>query len=189
MPRNDIDEKITGAAIYADDIRFGNDLLFARIKRSPHPHALVKSIDTSKAKALPGVKVVVTGDDFPGHIGLYLKDRHIFARDRVRFVGEAVAAWLPSAKKSRRKRWTLIEVEYELLQPVFDPEFGATPEAPLIHPDLEDYEQPNFIFPVGGHQHRQPFQNPQRRHRSGLAAVRRHCGTHLPHSARPARAH
>ncbi len=116
VPRNDIDEKITGAAIYADDIRFGNDLLFARIKRSPHPHALVKSIDTSKAKALPGVKVVVTGDDFPGHIGLYLKDRHIFARDRVRFVGEAVAGVAAVSEEIAEKAVGLIEVEYEPLR-------------------------------------------------------------------------
>ena len=109
VPRNDIDEKITGAAIYADDIRFGNDLLFARIKRSPHPHALVKSIDTSKAKALPGVKVVVTGDDFPGHIGLYLKDRHIFARDRVRFVGEAVAGVAAVSEELAEKAVTSCE--------------------------------------------------------------------------------
>jgi CO/xanthine dehydrogenase Mo-binding subunit len=65
MPRVDVHEKVTGAAVYTDDIQFGNSLLFARIKRSPLPHALIKSIDTSKAEAFPGVKVVVTGADFP----------------------------------------------------------------------------------------------------------------------------
>jgi carbon-monoxide dehydrogenase large subunit len=89
--RVDVFEKITGAATFADDFEFGPGLLYARIKRSPHPHALIKSIDTSKAEALPGVKVVVTGEDFDGYLGLYLLDRHIFARDRVRFVGEPVA--------------------------------------------------------------------------------------------------
>ncbi len=78
VPRVDAREKVTRAAIYADDIQFGPGLLFARIKRSPHPHALIKKIDVSKARALPGVKAVVTGEDFPGYIGLYLHDRHIF---------------------------------------------------------------------------------------------------------------
>ena len=76
-PRIDAREKVTGAAIFADDLQFGNGLLHARIKRSPHPHARILSVDTSKAKALPGVKTVVTGDDFPGYIGLYLQDRYI----------------------------------------------------------------------------------------------------------------
>ena len=89
--RLDVQEKVTGAAIYADDIQFGKGLLYARLKRSPYPHALIKGIDTSRAQALPGVKVVVTGADFPNHIGLYLKDRTIFALDQVRFVGEPVA--------------------------------------------------------------------------------------------------
>src|SRR5512146_1792501 len=91
VARVDAREKVTGEAIFTDDMQFGPGLLHARIKRSPHPHALIKSIDVSKAKALPGVKAVVTGEDFPGYIGLYLKDRFIFARDRVRYVGEAIA--------------------------------------------------------------------------------------------------
>ena len=150
VPRLDAYEKVTGAAIYADDIRFGKDLLHARIKRSPYPHALIKSIDISKAEALPGVKAVVTGKDFPGYIGLYLKDKHIFAIDRVRFVGEAVAGVAAVSEEIADKAVKLIEVEYEPLEPVFDPEYGAAPEAPLIHPDLENYEVPNFIFPKGG---------------------------------------
>jgi CO/xanthine dehydrogenase Mo-binding subunit len=148
--RLDVVEKVTGSAVYADDIRFGKDLLYARIKRSPHPHAKVLSIDTSKASALPGVKVVVTGEDFPNHIGLYLKDKYIFARDRVRFVGEPVAAVAAVSEEIAGKAVDLIEVDYEVLEPVFDAEFGASPEAPLIHPDLENYEAPNFIFPQPG---------------------------------------
>ena len=71
--RLDVHEKVTGAAVFTDDLQFGRKLLHARIKRSPHPHALIKSIDISRALALPGVKAIVTGDDFPEHIGLYLK--------------------------------------------------------------------------------------------------------------------
>lgn len=147
-PRVDVREKVTGAAIFTDDIQFGAGLLYARVKRSPHPHAIIKRIDTSKAKALPGVKVVVTGEDFPHRTGLYLKDRYIFARDRVRFVGEPVAGVAAISEEIAQKAADLIEVEYEILPGVHDPVYGASPEAPLLHPDLGNYEVPNFIFPV-----------------------------------------
>ncbi len=150
IARVDAHEKVTGTAIFADDIQFGKGLLFARIKRSPHPHALIKKIDTQKARELPGVKVIVTGDDFPNHLGLYLKDKYILARDRVRFVGEPVAAVAALSEEIAVRAVELIEVEYESLAPVFDAEFGASPEAPLIHPNLADYEAPNFIFPQPG---------------------------------------
>jgi carbon-monoxide dehydrogenase large subunit len=147
VPRIDAREKVTGAAIFADDIQFGSSLLHARIKRSPHPHARIISIDASRAKTLPGVKVVVSGQDFPGYIGLYLKDRHIFCRDVVRYVGDPVAGVAAISEEIAEKALDLIEVEYELLEPVFDPEFGASPEAALIHPDLSQYEVASFIFP------------------------------------------
>jgi len=148
--RVDAREKVTGAAIFADDIQFGPGLLYARIKRSPHPHARIKSIDTTKARALPGVKSVVTGENFPGYIGLYLQDRHIFCRDRVRYVGDPVAGVAAVSEEIAEQAVQLIEVEYEALEPVFDPEFGASPDAPLLHPDLGHYEVANFIFPQPG---------------------------------------
>ena len=148
--RLDVVEKVTGSAVYADDIQFGKGMLHARIKRSPHAHARILSIDTSRAAALPGVKVVLTGEDFPNHIGLYLKDKHIFARDRVRFVGAPVAGVAAISEEIAEQALELIDVDYDVLDPVFDAEFGASPEAPLIHPDLENYEVPNFIFPQPG---------------------------------------
>jgi len=125
--------------VYADDIQFGPGLLHCRVKRSPIPHGIIKRIDTSKAEKLPGVKVVVTGADFPDRIGLYLKDRHIFARDRVRFIGEPVAAVAAVTEEIAEKALDLIEVEYEELPGVFDPVYGASPEAPLLHPELGTY--------------------------------------------------
>jgi CO/xanthine dehydrogenase Mo-binding subunit len=148
--RNDVLEKVTGTALYTDDIQFGPGLLHCRVVRSPYPHALIKKIDTSRALKLPGVKGIVTGDDFDAYIGLYLKDRHIFARGKTRFVGEPVAAIVATTEEIAEAALDLVEVEYEELQPVLDPEFGATPEAPLLHPDLGTYERPNFIFPVAG---------------------------------------
>ena len=148
--RIDAREKVTGAALFADDMQFGKGLLHARIKRSPHPHALIKRIDISKAQALPGVKAIVTGEDFPGHIGLYLRDRYIFCREKVRYVGDPVAGVAATTVETAEKAVSLIEVEYELLDPVLDPVFGASPEAPLLHPDLAKYKVVNFIFPQAG---------------------------------------
>jgi CO/xanthine dehydrogenase Mo-binding subunit len=143
-------EKVTGAATYVDDMQFGPNLLHGMLKRSPIPHGIIKSIDVSKARALPGVRVVVTGQDFPGFTGLYLKDRRIFALDRVRYVGEAVAAVAADTPEIAQQAVELIEVAYEPLPGVFDPEYGASPEAPLVHPDLANYESVPFIFPQPG---------------------------------------
>ncbi|HPH95546.1 MAG TPA: xanthine dehydrogenase family protein molybdopterin-binding subunit [Anaerolineaceae bacterium] len=147
VQRIDALEKVTGSAVFGDDIQFGPGLLHARIKRSPHPHALIKKIDGSKALALPGVKAVVTGEGFDGYLGLYLQDRHIFATDRVRYVGDPVAGVAATTEEIAEKALDLIDVEYEVLPAVFDPEYGATPEAPLLHPDLKNYAVANFIFP------------------------------------------
>jgi CO/xanthine dehydrogenase Mo-binding subunit len=147
VPRVDAREKVIGSAKFSDDLQFGPGLLYARIKRSPHPHALIKHIDTSKARALPGVKAVVTGEGFPAYMGLYLQDRNIFCRDRVRYVGDPVAGVAAVSEEIAEQAVELIEVEYEPLPGVFDPEFGATPEAPLLHPDMDKYVVANFIFP------------------------------------------
>jgi CO/xanthine dehydrogenase Mo-binding subunit len=149
-PRVDAHDKVTGTALYADDIQFGNALLYARIKRSPHPHALIKKINTERARALPGVKAIVTGEDFPGYIGLYLQDRFIFCRDRVRYVGDPVVGVAAVSEEIAEKALDLIDVEYEVLEPVLDPEFGASPESPIIHPDLGNYAVVNFITPKPG---------------------------------------
>lgn len=148
--RVDVQEKVTGTAIFTDDIQFGKNLLFARFKRSPHPHALIKSIDTTRAEQFPGVKAIVTGDDFSGRIGLYLKDRHIIARERVRFVGEPVVGVAAISEEIAEQALELIEVEYELLKPIFHPLDAIKQDAPIIHPDLGEYEVANFIFPKPG---------------------------------------
>jgi CO/xanthine dehydrogenase Mo-binding subunit len=140
-------EKVTGVAQYVDDLQFGANLLYAKLKRSPIPHGQIVRIDASKARSLPGVRVVVTGSDFPLLTGLYLRDRRIFALDRVRFVGEPVAAVAADSPEIAEQAIELIEVEYEKLPGVFDPEFGAGSEAPLVHPELGEYECAPFILP------------------------------------------
>jgi CO/xanthine dehydrogenase Mo-binding subunit len=150
VSRVDAREKVTGSAVYADDMQFGPGLYYGRLVRSPHAHALVKGIDASKALALPGVKAVVTGADTPKNIGLYLIDRPIFARDRVRMVGEPVAGVVATTEEIAEEAMHLVEVEYEELEAVFDPFEGAQPGAPIIHPDLGAYDVANFIFPQPG---------------------------------------
>src|SRR3712207_1543639 len=92
-PRIDGFDKVTGAATYAADIT-RPAMLWGKILRSPYPHARIISIDTSAAKALPGVHAVLTGADLPEDylIGRAMRDMPVLARDVVRFVGEKVAA-------------------------------------------------------------------------------------------------
>ena len=148
--RVDALDKVTGEAKFADDLPFGLDLLYGRVVRSPHPHALIKKVDVSKAQALPGVKAVVTGEDTLNRIGLYLKDRYTFCRDRVRYVGDPVAGVVASSEEIAEAGCKLVEVVYELLEPVEDPIQGVQEDAPLIHPDLGDYPVASFIFPKPG---------------------------------------
>ena len=150
VPRVDALDKVTGAAQFTDDIQFGSGLLYGRIVRSPYPHALIKRVDASQALAMPGVKAVVTGADTPGFIGLYLKDRHIFCTDRVRYVGDPVAGVVATSEQIAEDAARLVEVEYEELPAVFDPLEAIKPDAPLLHPDLGSYEVVPFIFPKPG---------------------------------------
>ncbi len=160
-PRIDAREKVTGTAVYTDDIQFGNALLHARIKRSPHPHALIKHIDTSKARSLPGVRAVVTGQDFPGYIGLYLQDRFIFCRDRVRYVGDPVAGVAATSDEIAQKALDLIDVEYEVLQPVLDPEAGVESRRTDTASRPRQVCGCRLYLPKGGNEHLQSFQAPQ----------------------------
>jgi CO/xanthine dehydrogenase Mo-binding subunit len=150
VPRVDAFEKVTGSAIFADDIQFGPGLCYGRLVRSPHAHALITRVDVTRALALPGVKAVVTGRDVPNNIGLYLIDRPVFARERVRFVGEPVAGVVATSEEIATEAVRFVDVEYEELPAVFDPVEGAKPDAPLLHPDLDKYEVANFIFPQPG---------------------------------------
>ncbi len=143
-------EKATGAATYVDDLQFGPNLLCGKIKHSPLAHARIVRIDASKARVLPGVRVIITGQDFPGYTGLYLKDRRLFALDRVRYVGDAVAAVAADTEEIAEQALDLIDVEYEELPAVFDPELGTHAGSPLIHPELSTYECVPFIWPQAG---------------------------------------
>lgn len=150
LARYDVYEKVTGSALYVNDLQFGKKLLFVRAVRSPYPHALIKRIDTSKAENLPGVKAIITGKDFPERTGHYPRDKSILATDRVRFVGEPIAAVAAVSEEIAMKAIALVEVDYEPLEAVFDVEFSASVKAPLIHPQLGEYGESDVFFPKPG---------------------------------------
>jgi len=139
--------KITGAARFVDDIDFGPNLLYAEIVESPFAHAIINNIDTSKAEKVPGVVKVVTGKDFPYRFGLYMHDRYILAQDRVRFVGEQVAAVIARDARTAKKAAKLVKVDYTELTPILKVEDAIKENPDLIHPGLKDYFHVPWFFP------------------------------------------
>jgi CO/xanthine dehydrogenase Mo-binding subunit len=150
ISRHDGVEKVTGDAEYVQDMKL-TGMLYARLKTSTQAHAIIKSIDTSKARALPGVKAVITGADAYQRLGIYMVDRSILAVDKVRYYGEAVAAVAAIDYDTAERAVELIEVEYEPLPVVQDVEEAVKPGSVLVHPDLGNYKTiPGVFFPEGG---------------------------------------
>lgn len=132
-PRIDGLDKVTGAERYAADISRPG-MLFARVLRSTVPHARIISIDTTRARALSGVHAVLTGMDLPDvRVGRSMRDMPVLARDKVRFIGEKVAAVAAASLDIAEQALSLIEVQYDELPAVFDPIQAMKPGAPLIH--------------------------------------------------------
>jgi len=142
-------KKVTGFVRYTDDLKLSG-MLYARIKKSPYPHARILKIDTSKAEKLPGVKVIITGKDVPIRVGLYLEDKTFLAIDKVRFIGEPVAAVAAESEEIAEEAVSLIEVDYEELSAIFSPLEGIKPDAPLVHEDLSNYKHASIILPQSG---------------------------------------
>ncbi|MDP3148651.1 MAG: xanthine dehydrogenase family protein molybdopterin-binding subunit [Ignavibacteria bacterium] len=139
--------KVSGAAQFIDDLDFGPNLLFAEIVESKFAHAIINSIDTSEAEKIPGVVKIVTGKDFPFRFGLYMHDRYIFAQDRVRFVGEQVAAVIARDAVTAKAAAKLVKVDYTELTPVLSVQQALGDSPFLIHPDLKDYHHVPWFFP------------------------------------------
>jgi 4-hydroxybenzoyl-CoA reductase subunit alpha len=127
--------KATGDAEYTDDMVLPR-MLYGKILRSPYPHARIIDIDTSRAENLPGVKAVITGKDTPGRkYGVFGRtaDQYALAIDKVRYIGDEVAAVAAIDEDIVEEALDLIRVEYEPLPAVFDPEEAMRPGAPRIH--------------------------------------------------------
>jgi 2-furoyl-CoA dehydrogenase large subunit len=132
---------LTGDGHFVDDLQFAN-LKHAAILRSPHPHARIRGIDTSKAEALPGVFAVITGEDVakiaaPFSLGVSSPVKYYpSAIDKVRFVGEPVALVVASSRYLAEDACDLIDVGYEPLPAVTDPELACRPDAPILHENV-----------------------------------------------------
>lgn len=135
VPKIDGRVKVTGQAKYTGDLKFPN-MLVGKILTSPHAHARILSIDTTEAEKLPGVKAVITHKDVPGlkyGISPARWDENIFCIDKVRFVGDKVAAVAAINEETVYKALKLIKVDYEVLPAVFDPVEAMKEGAPQVH--------------------------------------------------------
>src|SRR3954451_3307658 len=138
--------KVTGRAMYGADFATAGTL-YGKILRSPHAHARIRSIDTSKAAALPGVKAVMTGKDFPDpkfeYVGpervaqnFWHITRNVMAREKVLYEGHAVAAVAAIDAVTADEALSLIQVDYEVLPHVIDVDEAMKPDAPLLFEDM-----------------------------------------------------
>ena len=133
LPMVDAREKVTGTADYTADLRHPR-LHEAAILRSPHAHARILNIDASKALRLPGVKAVLTGEDTPKILwGQIYQEHYILAVGKVRFIGEEVAAVVATDADAAGEALGLIQVDYEPLPAVLEPEEAMKPDAPQVH--------------------------------------------------------
>ena len=134
--------KVTGQTLFADDIALPR-MLHAKLLRSPHPHARIVSIDVSRAAEHPGVHLVLTGKDFPRTFGIMpvSLDEYPLAPERVRYVGDPLAAVIAKDEQTAGEALELIDVKYEILQTI------ASPEEALAHPEarLHDYNDQGNI--------------------------------------------
>jgi CO/xanthine dehydrogenase Mo-binding subunit len=142
LVRGDGRGKVTGAAHYSADV-LRADALWGKILRSPMPHARIVHIDVRAAQKVRGVKAVITAGDVSAKLtGRTLKDLPVLARDRVRFIGDKVAAVAAVDKDTAEEALSLIEVDYQALPALFDPLEAIKLDAIVIHPEYSSYETP-----------------------------------------------
>ena len=140
VPRTDNTGKVTGEARYTADVLLPGTL-WAKTLRSPYSHARIARIDAARAEQAPGVRAILTGNDVRGILyGRRYRDISILAQDRARFMGERVAAVAADTLEQAEHALDLIQVDYEELPAVFDPEAALQEGAPIIHPDVATYK-------------------------------------------------
>ncbi len=138
--RPDGKEKVTGSGRYTADLNLTGQL-HAKLRYADHTHARIVRIDTTKARALPGVLAVLTHKDVPDvRYGIMVKDRRLFAKERVRFEADVVAAVAALTPELAAEGAALIEVDYEPLPAISDLEAAASDDASLIHEEWASYE-------------------------------------------------
>ncbi len=144
LPRPDAVAKVNGTGIYTDDL-YVEEMLYARALRSAYPHARLKRVDVSKARALPGVVAVLTADDIPGRkdFGVHEIDWPVLCPEggKVRYVGDAIALVAAESEAIADDALKLIEVDYDVLSVVAGPKQAAQPDAPLVHEHPERFSK------------------------------------------------
>jgi carbon-monoxide dehydrogenase large subunit len=143
-------EKASGFLQYADDLRFGGDLLFARVVHSTVAHGEIVRIDTAEAMKVPGVVKVVVGKDFNYCFGLYLMDRNPMAVTHARYVGDPVALVIAESEDAAEEGVCKVKVTYNELPAILDPVKAAQDNSILVHPNLGGYEKVDFLNPQPG---------------------------------------
>lgn len=148
-------DKVSGAAKYTADV-IRPDCLWAAFAVSPYAHATIRRIDTSAARAVPGVKAVLTGADI-GDVrhGRMISDWSVLAFKKVVYIGDRVAAVAAETREAAQAAARLIEVEYEELPAVLDPLRALDADAPVIHPELESYAFGSPMRPARRHLNQQ----------------------------------
>lgn len=140
VPRLDGREKAMGASQYLADLKLPG-MTQVRFVKSPLAHARIKSIDTSAAEALPGVAGVVTHADVPDtRVGEVVMDQRLFAKEKVRYVGDIVAAVAAEDLETAKRAVELVQVEYEELPAVVSAEQAMDPGTPVLHEEYPSYE-------------------------------------------------
>src|SRR5208337_4549419 len=135
IPRVDAGSKVTGEAVFTADISLPR-MLVGKILRSPLPHAKILNVDVSRAKKLRGVHAVITGADTAGEkwgVFRYTRDQQLLCVDKVRYVGDEVAAVAAIDEETALEALSLIQVDYEELPSVFDCYSALAAEAPMLH--------------------------------------------------------
>ncbi len=142
-------DKVHGNISYTSD-EITSKMLHAAVKTSPHAYAKIMDVKIEKALVADGVRAILTGEDIPSNIGLYLCDKPPIARDYVRHYGEIVAAVVADTYENACRATSLIEVTYEVIKPVLTPLDAVKGDAEIIHKDMASYSHIDPIHPEPG---------------------------------------
>ncbi len=149
VPPEDTVRKVTGSALYTFDWDLPGTF-HAKLATSTVPHAKIVSVNTGRAKDVPGVVAVLTGRDMPFRVGMYAGDRDLLAVEKVRWAGHPVALVVAETLEAAERASELVEVEYEALPAVFDPVEALDKGAPVLHERMEEYKHAPVFYPVPG---------------------------------------
>lgn len=138
IKRVDAYEKVTGKAKFGADLFFPN-MLYGKVLRSKYPHARIVKINIKKALACPGVKAIIRAEDIPNNeFGIIVQNQQVLAQKQVLYIGDGIAVAVAETQEAATKALELIEVEYEELPGIFNPEEAEKKDAQLIHSELEN---------------------------------------------------